>query len=150
MDGASLCFLISFVCAFCTTPLPCTPRASLHLSHILAHPHRQPNHSQLYLTPALPSILLFFTTHHTHRPHPQNFMSDSEFCFRACNPASKNAPTFCQHVYDEMGCQWNMPSAGYKQGVFERCSGAAGEVRSLIPLSFFVVCGLRVPYFRAG
>ncbi|KII87737.1 hypothetical protein PLICRDRAFT_42246 [Plicaturopsis crispa FD-325 SS-3] len=58
-----------------------------------------------------------------------NFMSDSEFCFRACNPSSKNAPTFCQHVYDEMGCQWNMPSAGYKQGVFERCSGAAGEVR---------------------
>ncbi|KAK0495827.1 hypothetical protein EDD18DRAFT_220406 [Armillaria luteobubalina] len=55
-----------------------------------------------------------------------NFMSDQQFCFRACNPAGSQAPTYCQHIYDEMGCEWNMP-ASYNAGVFESCQGDSGE-----------------------
>ncbi|TCD62764.1 hypothetical protein EIP91_006436 [Steccherinum ochraceum] len=54
-----------------------------------------------------------------------NYMSDSMFCFRACKEGPQ-APTFCQHVYDVMGCQWNMP-ANYNAGTFERCVGDSGE-----------------------
>lgn len=53
-------------------------------------------------------------------------MSDSEFCFRACKP-SPNAATFCQHIYDVMGCQWNMPG-NYGTG-FDQCAADSGEVR---------------------
>ncbi|ESK95929.1 macrofage activating glycoprotein [Moniliophthora roreri MCA 2997] len=53
-----------------------------------------------------------------------NFVSYNEFCFRACVGA--NAPTLCQHIYDVMGCAWNMP-ANYNAGVFENCEGDDGE-----------------------
>ncbi|KAF5346397.1 hypothetical protein D9758_012759 [Tetrapyrgos nigripes] len=55
-----------------------------------------------------------------------NFVSDTEFCFRACKPGSDMAPTWCQHIYDEMGCTWNMP-ANYDAGIFENCEGDSGE-----------------------
>ncbi|KAF9459020.1 macrofage activating glycoprotein [Collybia nuda] len=47
-----------------------------------------------------------------------SFISDDEFCFRACigPDATKN----CNHIYDLMGCYWNMP-ANYDAGVFENC-----------------------------
>ncbi|EIN04085.1 carbohydrate-binding module family 13 protein [Punctularia strigosozonata HHB-11173 SS5] len=47
-----------------------------------------------------------------------SFISDTEFCFRAC--VGPNARENCQHIYDEMGCYWNMP-ANYDAGVFESC-----------------------------
>ncbi|KAG9121645.1 hypothetical protein FRC07_002330, partial [Ceratobasidium sp. 392] len=50
-----------------------------------------------------------------------NFMSATEFCIRACKD-SKTAPKICNHVYDVMGCGWNMPG-NYDQGVFENCVG---------------------------
>ncbi|KAJ7667551.1 hypothetical protein DFH06DRAFT_1294590 [Mycena polygramma] len=53
-----------------------------------------------------------------------NFMSDSEFCFRFCDPKGSNAPGFCQHTYDEMGCEWNMP-ANYAKG-FDTCHADSG------------------------
>jgi len=53
-----------------------------------------------------------------------NFMSANEFCIRAC--IGSNAPTNCQHIYDVMGCNWNMP-ANYDIGVFESCDGDVGE-----------------------
>ncbi|KAJ3486212.1 hypothetical protein NLI96_g4398 [Meripilus lineatus] len=54
-----------------------------------------------------------------------NFMSDSEFCFRGCKDGP-NAPALCQHIYDVMGCGWNMPG-NYAAGTFERCLGNSGE-----------------------
>jgi hypothetical protein len=57
-----------------------------------------------------------------------NFMSATEFCFRACNPAGNRPAAMCQHIYDIMGCAWNMP-ARYDAGVFESCQGESGEVR---------------------
>lgn len=49
-----------------------------------------------------------------------SFISSDEFCFRACTGA--NAARNCQHIYDIMGCYWNMP-ANYDAGVFENCKG---------------------------
>jgi len=54
-----------------------------------------------------------------------NFVSDTEFCFRACKPGPK-AAEWCQHIYDVMGCEWNMP-ANYNPGVFEQCLGDSGQ-----------------------
>lgn len=50
-----------------------------------------------------------------------SFISSGEFCFRACN-GGPNARKLCQHIYDVMGCYWNMP-ANYDAGVFENCEG---------------------------
>jgi hypothetical protein len=47
-----------------------------------------------------------------------SFISDTQFCFRACT--GPNARANCQHIYDEMGCYWNMP-ANYDAGKFESC-----------------------------
>ncbi|KAJ2918133.1 hypothetical protein MD484_g2246, partial [Candolleomyces efflorescens] len=48
------------------------------------------------------------------------FISDREFCIRACiGPRSKQ---LCNHIYDVMGCWWNMP-ANYGAGVYEECVG---------------------------
>ncbi|KAF8155348.1 carbohydrate-binding module family 13 protein [Mycena galopus ATCC 62051] len=47
-----------------------------------------------------------------------SFISDSEFCFRAC--VGPNAARNCQHIYDLQGCYWNMP-ANYDAGTYENC-----------------------------
>ncbi|KAK0546249.1 hypothetical protein OC846_002685 [Tilletia horrida] len=49
-----------------------------------------------------------------------NFMSATEYCFKACIDAD-DAETQCNHVYDVQGCEWNMP-ANYGDG-FEQCLG---------------------------
>jgi hypothetical protein len=53
-----------------------------------------------------------------------NFMSAQEFCIRAC--VGPDAAANCQHIYDTMGCYWNMP-ANYDAGAFESCDGDVGE-----------------------
>ncbi|PWZ01007.1 hypothetical protein BCV70DRAFT_159345 [Testicularia cyperi] len=57
-------------------------------------------------------------------PEWQNFMSDDEYCFRACR-AGTYAKQWCPHIYDIMGCFWNEP-ANYQPGVFEQCDGTEG------------------------
>ncbi|KAA1472488.1 hypothetical protein DENSPDRAFT_859484 [Dentipellis sp. KUC8613] len=54
-----------------------------------------------------------------------NFVSDTEFCFRGCKDGP-NAPALCQHIYDVMGCDWNMPG-NYGNGSFDRCKADSGE-----------------------
>jgi len=49
-----------------------------------------------------------------------SFISSTQFCFRACT--GPNAAQNCQHIYDLMGCHWNMP-ANYDANVFESCDG---------------------------
>ncbi|KAG8871097.1 hypothetical protein FRB97_009016 [Tulasnella sp. 331] len=67
---------------------------------------------------------LVFTTAYTGKLQQvhewTNFMSVTEFCVRACNPAGTNPAAMCQHIYDLQGCQWNMP-ANYDNGYFENC-----------------------------
>ncbi|KAI0355847.1 hypothetical protein OH77DRAFT_267651 [Trametes cingulata] len=64
-----------------------------------------------------------------------NFVSDSEFCFRACKDGPK-APALCQHIYDVMGCEWNMPG-NYAPGSFDRCLGDTGEPMGVYGTSTF-------------
>ncbi|PWN28730.1 hypothetical protein BDZ90DRAFT_129162 [Jaminaea rosea] len=56
----------------------------------------------------------------------QNFISDREFCFRACNPKGANQKEWCPHIYDVMGCYWNEP-ANYNAGSWDQCDGTEGE-----------------------
>ncbi|KAJ3501165.1 hypothetical protein NLJ89_g9464 [Agrocybe chaxingu] len=63
-----------------------------------------------------------------------NFMAADQFCIRACKPGPM-APTFCQHIYDVMGCAWNMP-ANYDPG-FETCVGDSGEPMGVYGMSTF-------------
>ena len=56
-----------------------------------------------------------------------NFVAFNEFCIRGCKDGPR-APALCQHIYDVMGCEWNMPG-NYGAGVFEKCKGDTGEVR---------------------
>ncbi|KAF8149025.1 macrophage activating glycoprotein [Crassisporium funariophilum] len=50
------------------------------------------------------------------------FISDNEFCMRACVGA--RATQLCNHIYDIMGCYWNIP-ANYNANQYEECDGAA-------------------------
>ncbi|KAF5331744.1 hypothetical protein D9758_017189 [Tetrapyrgos nigripes] len=59
-----------------------------------------------------------------------SFISDTEFCFRAC--VGPNAARNCQHIYDLMGCYWNMP-ANYDAGVFENCE----QIMSAEPMGVY-------------
>ncbi|GAA5905739.1 hypothetical protein JCM6882_000447 [Rhodosporidiobolus microsporus] len=47
-----------------------------------------------------------------------SFISDDEFCFKACRDGP-NAWKQCQHIYDVMGCYWNVP--GNYGGGFDTC-----------------------------
>ncbi|CEH16061.1 hypothetical protein CBOM_05936 [Ceraceosorus bombacis] len=38
-----------------------------------------------------------------------NFMSWNQYCFRAC--WGNDAGARCQHIYDVLGCQWNIPAS---------------------------------------
>ncbi|EIM89089.1 uncharacterized protein STEHIDRAFT_52679 [Stereum hirsutum FP-91666 SS1] len=54
-----------------------------------------------------------------------NFMAADEFCLRACKDGP-NAPALCEHIYDVMGCAWNMPG-DYSNDSFDSCEGDTGE-----------------------
>ncbi|CAL1698993.1 unnamed protein product [Somion occarium] len=64
-----------------------------------------------------------------------NFMSDSEFCIRACKDGPR-APALCEHIYDVMGCAWNMPG-NYAPGTFEKCAADTGEPMGVYGASTF-------------
>lgn len=53
-------------------------------------------------------------------------MSATEFCIRACKEEAQG-PALCNHIYDVLGCEWNMPG-NYNAGLFEDCLGDSGEV----------------------
>jgi hypothetical protein len=51
-----------------------------------------------------------------------NFMGGNAFCIKACDPANPDAANYCQHVFDRIGCAYNVPNAA-KNGTFESCEG---------------------------
>jgi hypothetical protein len=53
-------------------------------------------------------------------------MSATQFCIRACKEEAQG-PALCNHIYDVMGCDWNMPG-NYAAGTFEDCLGDSGPV----------------------
>ncbi|GAA6014066.1 hypothetical protein JCM10207_000225 [Rhodosporidiobolus poonsookiae] len=48
-----------------------------------------------------------------------SFISDDEFCIRACYNGP-DAWRWCNHIYDVMGCYWNEPGS-YAKGSFDTC-----------------------------
>jgi hypothetical protein len=87
-----------------------------------------------------------------------SFISDSEFCFRAC--VGPNAHINCQHIYDGtstlqpshslliltsptvMGCYWNMP-ANYDSGYYESC-----KADDDLPMGVYGASTWFVPFVR--
>ncbi|TFK92500.1 hypothetical protein K466DRAFT_573021 [Polyporus arcularius HHB13444] len=63
-----------------------------------------------------------------------NFVAFNEFCIRACKD-DPNAPRLCNHIYDVMGCEWNMPG-NYNDG-FDQCKGDTGEPMGVYGTSTF-------------
>jgi hypothetical protein len=51
-----------------------------------------------------------------------NFMGGGTFCLKACDPSKANAPRYCEHIFDRIGCQYNAPAA-YVDDVFLSCDG---------------------------
>ncbi|KAH6901245.1 macrophage activating glycoprotein [Coprinopsis sp. MPI-PUGE-AT-0042] len=80
------------------------------------------NPSNVSLTSALIGGLLFGNSFVSGMQFNEwtEFISDREFCIRAC--VGPRAKQLCNHIYDVMGCYWNMP-ANYDSGVFEECDG---------------------------
>ncbi|EJD45379.1 hypothetical protein AURDEDRAFT_87930 [Auricularia subglabra TFB-10046 SS5] len=54
-----------------------------------------------------------------------NFVGANLFCLRACKDGPR-AKQFCGHIWDEMGCYWNMPG-NYAAGAFDNCAGDSTE-----------------------
>lgn len=55
-----------------------------------------------------------------------NFMGGDAFCIKACDPAGPNAAHFCEHIYDRIGCKYNMPNQA-QNGTFESCMGESQD-----------------------
>lgn len=51
-----------------------------------------------------------------------NFMGGDAFCIKVCDPAGAHAAEYCQHIYDRIGCAYNVPSNA-QTGVFVACEG---------------------------
>ncbi|KAM5543463.1 hypothetical protein V8D89_002714 [Ganoderma adspersum] len=64
-----------------------------------------------------------------------NFVAFNEFCIRVCKDGP-NAPALCNHIYDVMGCDWNMPG-DYSSGSFDSCKGDTGEPMGVYGTSTF-------------
>ncbi|KZT33858.1 hypothetical protein SISSUDRAFT_992597 [Sistotremastrum suecicum HHB10207 ss-3] len=51
-----------------------------------------------------------------------DFIGGGIFCLKMCNPSDPNAAELCQHVYDEIGCNWNaLADYGSINGTFSVC-----------------------------
>ena len=59
-----------------------------------------------------------------------SFISSDEYCFRACKNGPK-AHGYCNNVYDEMGCSFNMPSKDESPGTFESCESDNADIVGL-------------------
>lgn len=71
-----------------------------------------------------------------------NFQSATEFCIRACKDGP-GAKARCQHIYDVMGCAWNIPGQ-YGDG-FTNCEGD-----STIPMGLYPQSDGTTSTFRQG
>jgi hypothetical protein len=49
-------------------------------------------------------------------------MGGDQFCIKVCDAARPNASSYCEHVYDRIGCAFNAPSA-VQNGTFQSCQG---------------------------
>jgi len=57
--------------------------------------------------------------------HWTQFIGSDSFCLRLCQPGSYNATLNCEHIYDRIGCQYNMPHT-VSNNTFETCYADMG------------------------
>ncbi|KAH6885693.1 macrophage activating glycoprotein [Coprinopsis sp. MPI-PUGE-AT-0042] len=50
------------------------------------------------------------------------FLGADKFCFKACDPSGQDDDKFCEHIYDRIGCDYNVPNNA-QNGTFESCAG---------------------------
>ena len=50
------------------------------------------------------------------------FLGGNRFCFKACDPSGQDDDKFCEHIYDRIGCDYNVPNNA-QNGTFESCAG---------------------------
>ncbi|GAA98545.1 hypothetical protein E5Q_05232 [Mixia osmundae IAM 14324] len=69
-----------------------------------------------------------------------NFVGSNSFCFKACNPASSNDASLCNHIYDRIGAAYNC-IAQYPQNEFLSC-----ESDNQLPPGVYVSDGQTMTY----
>ncbi|KAG2003664.1 macrophage activating glycoprotein [Coprinopsis cinerea AmutBmut pab1-1] len=50
------------------------------------------------------------------------FLGGDRFCFKACDPRDQDDDKYCEHIFDRIGCDYNVPNNA-QDGVFEECEG---------------------------
>ncbi|KAF8517531.1 hypothetical protein BU17DRAFT_76372 [Hysterangium stoloniferum] len=55
------------------------------------------------------------------------FIGGNVFCMKACTAKGPHAADYCQHIYDRLGCSFNMPGS-YTDGIFESCVGDSMDI----------------------
>ena len=50
------------------------------------------------------------------------FLGGDRFCYKACDQSLPDADKYCEHIYDRIGCDFNIPNNAQKD-VFEVCDG---------------------------
>ena len=76
-------------------------------------------------------------------------MGGGVFCLKACDPSLPDAPKYCEHVYDRIGCKYNAPAA-YTDGVFLSCQGANQDFPGIYTGSNGVVTTYQQPAESLG
>ena len=71
-----------------------------------------------------------------------SFMGGHTFRIKVCDPTGKNAPMYCQNIYDHLGCAYNAPNNA-KNGTFEVCKGD-----NMTPPGVYVSGGVTQTYFQ--
>lgn len=56
-----------------------------------------------------------------------SFIDENHFCLRVCKDDDM-AADYCKHIYDKMGCEFNMPTNPDELGVFESCEGPDADI----------------------
>ena len=64
-----------------------------------------------------------------------NFMGANAFCLKACDQRGPNPSRLCEHIYDRVGCNFNVPVKRIEAGLFESCLGDIMSVTSLAVLT---------------
>jgi hypothetical protein len=55
-----------------------------------------------------------------------DFVGGDAFCFKICDPAGADAARYCEHIFDRIGCAYNVPNNA-QDGVFEVCDGESQD-----------------------
>jgi len=71
-----------------------------------------------------------------------SFVGGDIFCIKICDPASSqdDQNMYCQNIYDELGCTYNMPNNG-QDGTFEVC-----DSDDMAPVGIYTSAGQTLTY----